>query len=64
MTKIYAVLVAFVIASQVKMREARRDERGLGTLEMVVLGLGLFLAATALIVVITQAITTRSDQIK
>lgn len=64
MTKIYAVLVAFVIASQVKMKEARRDERGLGTLEMVVLGLGLFLAATALILVITAAITTRSDQIK
>jgi hypothetical protein len=64
MTKIYAVLVAFVIASQVKMKEARRDERGLGTLEMVVLGLGLFLAATALIIVVTAAITTRSDQIK
>jgi hypothetical protein len=44
--------------------EARADERGITTLEMVVIGLGLFLLAGGVVLVITNAVESRTDQIK
>lgn len=47
-----------------RLEKARNDERGMTSLEMVVLGLGLFLMATAVVVVVTAAVKSRTDQIK
>lgn len=41
-----------------------KDEAGLGTLEMVVIGLGLLVIATAAVAVITGAVNTRLNSIK
>lgn len=68
MNRIYTLIVATMIGMQLWMQQAhdqaRKDERGLGTLEMVALGLGLFLAATAAILVFTRAIDLRLKDIK
>lgn len=40
-----------------------RDEEGGATLETVVIALGLFLAATAVVAIITRAIMSRAEQI-
>lgn len=39
-------------------------ERGVSTLEMVIIALGLVAVATLLVVAITAAVTRRTDQIK
>ncbi len=41
----------------------RKDEAGLGTLETVIIALGLFLLASAAVAVIGNAVTSRTDQI-
>ena len=45
------------------LREKSREEDGVGTLETVVIALGLFLVATAVVAIITRAIMSRADQI-
>lgn len=72
MLRIYVLVAAAVVAFQsqattfLKTRadEARKDERGIGTLEMVVIGLGLLLLATAAIAVIKAAVDSRLNNIK
>lgn len=60
MIRIYAIITALLIA---RMHQRKKDERGIGTLEYVVIGLGLFLLAGALIAVITMAVNSRMNQI-
>lgn len=64
MIRFIAYLVTSMFMLRTRMEHARRDERGLGTLEMVIIALGLFLIATAAIAVITGAINTRINQIQ
>jgi Flp pilus assembly protein TadG len=64
MIRFIAYLVTSMFMLRTRMEQARRDERGLGTLEMVIIALGLFLIATAAIAVITGAINTRINQIQ
>ena len=45
------------------LKEKAREEDGAGTLETVVIALGLFLVATAVVAIITRAIMSRADQI-
>ena len=47
-----------------RLRRLHRSEEGASTLEMVVIGLGLFLAATAVIAIITRAVMSRAEQIQ
>lgn len=58
------LLTTLLGATTDRMRRLRRDESGASTLEMVVIGLGLFLAATAVIAIITRAIMSRAEQIQ
>lgn len=64
MDKIHTHVIGLLLALQGRVEDSRNDERGLGTLEMVVIGLGLFLAAGAAILVFTGAIDTRLEKIK
>lgn len=64
MIKIYALATVALLGLQLRMRESRKDEQGVGTLEYVIIGLGLFLAATAAILVFRGAIDARLDQIR
>lgn len=64
MLKLITLYMTVAYCARIRLEEAKRDERGVSTLEMVVLGLGMFLAATAAIAVITLAITNRTDLIK
>lgn len=68
MLKTYAVLTAYIVSLQLILRErvdaAQRDERGLSTLEIVVIGLGLLTFATAAVAVFWTAIDTRLKNIK
>ena len=47
-----------------RLEKAKNDERGMTSLEMVVLGLGLFLLAGVVVAVVTAAVKSRTDQIK
>lgn len=47
-----------------RLEKAKNDERGMTSLEMVVLGLGLFLLAGIVVAVVTAAVKSRTDQIK
>lgn len=55
------ILTALVAAARTRMRT---DDRGMGTLELVIIGLGLFLVATAVVAIITNAIMSRANQIQ
>ena len=45
------------------LKEKASEEDGAGTLETVVIALGLFLVATAVVAIITRAIMSRAEQI-
>jgi Flp pilus assembly protein TadG len=61
----YLTLLSTVLAGGTqRLRRLRRSDTGASTLEMVVIGLGLFLAATAVIAIITRAIMSRAEQIQ
>lgn len=47
-----------------RLAQAKEDERGMTTLELVVLGLGLFLLAGAVVAVIVAAVNSRTAQIR
>lgn len=72
MLRIYVLVAAAMVAFhsqaitflKTRADEARKDERGIGTLEMVVIGLGLLLLATAAIAVIKAAVDSRLNNIK
>lgn len=61
---LYAQTTATWAHLQQRLETRRRDEVGAGALEYVVIALGLLLIATAVIVVIKAAVTSRTDQIK
>jgi hypothetical protein len=61
MIQLYATLTALV--STARQRVGSRGERGSVTLEQVIIALGLFLLATAVIAAITAAVNTRLGQI-
>jgi hypothetical protein len=54
------ILNALVTTARTRLRT---DDRGVSTLEMVIIGLGLFLVATAVVAIITNAIMSRANQI-
>lgn len=64
MLRIYVLVAAAAFMLKEQIMSKPRDERGLGTLEMVVIGLGLLLFATAAIAVFKGAIDTRLEKIK
>lgn len=61
MIKLYALVAAAVAVFATRLEKRRED--GLGTLELVVLGLGLLLFATAAVAVFKAAIDSRTAQI-
>lgn len=64
-TPFLATLLAFTDALAERHRRLREDsDRGLSTLEWSVLGLGIFLAAVAIIAVFNLAIDARTSQIQ
>lgn len=56
--------VATVARTLAHNAQRRREDKGALSLEQVLWGLGLLLAGTAAVAVITAAITSRSSQIK
>ena len=58
------LLTTLLGAGTDRLLRLRHDESGASTLEMVVIGLGLFLAATAVIAIITRAVMSRAEQIQ
>lgn len=65
MSALLATLLSLGSALADRHRQLREDpDRGALSIEQVIMGLGLLLAATALIAVITLAVTTRSAQIQ
>lgn len=64
MLRIYVLLAAFMFMTKERAAEAKKDERGVTTLELVVIGLGLLLLATAAVAVIKLAVDSRLDSIK
>ena len=62
----FYVLAAAVVATMFARATApkSKDEAGIGTLEMVVIGLGLLLLATAAIAVFKGAVDSRLQNIK
>ena len=58
--QLLAMLVANVRSFAQRVRE---EEDGVSTLEMVIIALGLFLVATAVVAIITNAIMSRANQI-
>ncbi|MDP3893632.1 hypothetical protein [Nocardioides sp.] len=63
MIRIYVIITALVVTMTARLRQRKQDERGIGTLEYVVIGLGLFLLAGALVGVIVAAVNSRMSQI-
>ena len=57
------LLTTLLAAARSRLAQARDDDRGASTLEMVIIGLGLFLVATAVVAIITNAIMSRANQI-
>lgn len=55
------ILTALVAVARTRMRT---DDRGMGTLETVIMALGLFLLATAVVAIITNAVMSRANQIQ
>lgn len=47
-----------------RLKQAKKDERGMATLEIVVIGLGLFLLAGVVVAVIVAAVNSRTAQIQ
>ena len=73
MTHLYATLQALATTSRLRVPDARQPSRtrrrpgedsGLSTLEVVVIALGLFLLASALVAAITVAVNSRMNQIQ
>ena len=57
------ILATLVANARSLAKRAREEEAGVSTLELVVIALGLFLVATAVVAIITRAIMSRADQI-
>lgn len=69
MLYLYATVTSFLtglpVRAQSRLQRTRGSaDAGLTTLELVVLGLGLFLLASAAVVAITAAVNSRISQIK
>lgn len=63
----YAVTLARILGIGVRQRMAQRDpleDAGIGTLEMVIIALGLMAIAGILVAGLTAAVTRRTSQIK
>lgn len=57
------MVVAYLTALRSSASRALSQDRGLGTLEVIVLALGLFTAAGLAVAVIANAISNRTSQI-
>ena len=57
------LLTTLITVARTRLQQVRDDDRGVSTLEMVIIGLGLFLVATAVVAIITNAIMSRANQI-
>jgi hypothetical protein len=58
------ILLTGILAGQRRVLAGRRGEHGSVTLEQVILALGLFLLATAVVAGIAAAVNSRLGQIK
>lgn len=56
-------LLTTALRSRFEQARAQGDDAGFSTLEMVIIALGLFLVATAVVAIITNAIMSRANQI-
>jgi hypothetical protein len=63
--QLYVTLGSLLLLTRdrVKRRLQHRDDAGLATLEIVIIALGLFVLATALVAAITAAVNSRMHSI-
>jgi Flp pilus assembly protein TadG len=57
-------LQATLLGGAVRSRREQRDDRGVSTLEMVIIALGLMAIAALLVTALTVAVTNRTNKIK
>jgi hypothetical protein len=63
MNQLYVMVTAHLLGLTDRVKERMRDDTGLGTLEIVVISVGLFVIATAAIAYLTPVVASWTGQI-